>query len=210
MAPNGKGSSKGSGKVSVGKKPGQVLAGPRKPRWTCSCGNGANWASRVSCYECDRAPPAATLKLARENAAKHGGGNSRIGKGRTAAKEEEEFDPELGKPAKDLVDKLRVGKEGEVVPFKRNLQQALLHKRRVEARVQQANVGLEDLLRRRQELEEEIERMNKRVEEKQGQLVAAEEEVKALMAESHTPHAADAFPGGLWHRLFGRGANEDG
>jgi transcriptional regulator with XRE-family HTH domain len=205
MAPNGNGSSKGSEKKRVGKKSGQVLAGPRKPTWTCSCGKGANWASRVSCYECGRAPPAATLKLAREVAAKLGCGISEIGKGQAAAKEEEEDEvrlrvkrgrgeakeeedkvgsatvlrflqsnPEPGKPAKDPVVKLREEKEGEDVPFKRNLQKALLHKQRVEARVQQANEGLEDLLRQRQELDEEIEKRNKRVEEVQGQLAAAE------------------------------------
>jgi hypothetical protein len=204
------------------------LAGPRKPMWACSCGKEGNWASRISCYECGKAPPAATLKLARENAAKQGGGNSGKGKGHAAAKEEEEEEPrqrvkresgeakeeedkvgsatvlrflqsnpELGKLAKDLVVKLREDEEGEDVPFKRDLQQALLHKQRVEARVQQANEGLEDLLRQRQELDEEIEERNKRVEEVQGQLAAAEEEVQALTA-AECKHAVPAdIPGQL-------------
>jgi hypothetical protein len=90
MAPNGRGSSKGNGVKGVGKKPGQVLAGPRKPMWTCSCGKEGNFASRISCYECGKAPPAPTLKLARENAAKQGGGNSGKGKGQAAATDEEE------------------------------------------------------------------------------------------------------------------------
>ena len=81
MEAKGSGSSKGNGVEGVGKKPGQVLAGPRKPTWTCSCGKEGNWASRVSCYECGKSPPAATLKLAREVAAKLGCGISEIGKG---------------------------------------------------------------------------------------------------------------------------------
>jgi hypothetical protein len=225
MAPKCKGSNKGSGKKCFGKKPGQVLAGPRKPTWTCSCGKEGNWASRVSCYECGKLPPAVTLKLALENAAKQGGGNSVRGKGQAAAKEEEEdvlsqcgergsvLKPAgvnaalrgggrhkkgkgqaAAKESKEEGPRLRVAREGgealkeRGVPFKRNLQQALLHKQRVEARVRQAVEVLEGLRRQRHQLDVEVEGGSKRVVELLRELAATEEEVRALRSGTSECH----------------------
>jgi hypothetical protein len=104
--------------------------------------------------------------------------------------------PELEKLAKDLVAKLREEEEGEE-PFKRDLRQALLHKERVEGRVRQANEGLEDLLRQRRELDEELEARSKRIEEVQGQLAAAEEEVQTLTAAECKQSVPADLPGQL-------------
>jgi hypothetical protein len=144
---------------------------------------------------------------------KMGGGSSGKGKGQAAAKESKEEKPRQrvereGGEAMEEEDKVgsaavqrRLG--GEVVPFKRDLQQALLHKQRVEARVQQANEVLEDLRRQRQELDEEVEEWNKRVEEVQGQLAVSEEEVQALTTGTSECHWCHWRPPCCWCFAWG-------
>ena len=44
---------------------GYVLAGPKNPRWSCSCGMDGNWASRVVCRECGKLAPQRIANAAR-------------------------------------------------------------------------------------------------------------------------------------------------
>jgi hypothetical protein len=123
---------------------------------------------------------------------------------------------ELGKPAKDIAEKFRSDKEAEdaPVPFKRDLQQAWLRKQRVEARAQQANEVLDDMWRLRLELDVEVGKCRKRVEEVEGQLAASAEEVKALMAgTSECQWCHWKHPGSwchAWRARCGKGSTNQG
>ena len=44
---------------------GAVLRGPRTPFWSCNCGQDANWANRVACRGCGKAPPRTIVDKAR-------------------------------------------------------------------------------------------------------------------------------------------------
>ena len=58
---------------------GDVLAGPKSPRWTCSCGMDGNWASRTTCRNCWEPAPQRIVDAARAAA-------KRCGKGRGGTK----------------------------------------------------------------------------------------------------------------------------
>jgi hypothetical protein len=46
----------------------QVLHGPRKPLWGCSCGVDGNWASRLRCRGCDKSAPHRVVAAAKKAA----------------------------------------------------------------------------------------------------------------------------------------------